>query len=43
MSDPDFYLKRKDADDLIERYERLGSEIEKLYAELVKFDDAAGA
>jgi ATP-binding cassette subfamily F protein 3 len=43
MNDPNFYLKRKDADDLIARYERLGREIEKLYADLVKFDEAASA
>ena len=43
MSDADFYLKRKDADELIARYERLGREIEKLYAELVKFDESASA
>ena len=43
MNDPNFYLARKDADDLIARYERLGREIEKLYAELVKFDEAASA
>ncbi|HEY6395505.1 MAG TPA: ABC-F family ATP-binding cassette domain-containing protein, partial [Candidatus Binataceae bacterium] len=41
MNDPNFYLKRKDADDLIARYERLGREIEKLYADLVKFEDPA--
>src|SRR5258708_894857 len=39
MNDPNFYLKRKDADDLIARYERLGREIEQLYADLVKFDE----
>jgi ATPase subunit of ABC transporter with duplicated ATPase domains len=43
MNVPDFYLTRKDADDLIARYERLGREIEKLYADLVKFDEAASA
>src|SRR5258708_17389306 len=43
MNDPNFYLTRKDADDLIARYERLGREIEKLYADLVKFDEAATA
>ena len=35
--------RAKDADDLIARYERLGREIEKLYADLVKFDEAASA
>ncbi len=43
MNDPNFYLARKDADELIARYERLGREIEKLYADLVKFDEAASA
>src|SRR5262249_17365542 len=43
MNDPNFYLARKDADDLIIRYERLGKEIEKLYGELVKFDDSPAA
>jgi len=41
MNDPNFYLARKDADDLIARYERLGREIEMLYADLVKFDAPA--
>ena len=41
MNDPEFYLKRKDADDLIARYEQLGRDVERLYAELVKFDDPA--
>ena len=43
MNDPNFYLNRKDADDLIARYERLGREIETLYADLVKFDTPAAA
>ena len=43
MNVPDFYLARKDADALIARYEQLGREIEKLYADLVKFDEAASA
>jgi hypothetical protein len=43
MNDPNFYLTRKDANDLIARYEQLGREIEKLYADLVKFDEAASA
>jgi len=43
MNDPNFYLARKDADALIARYERLGREIDKLYADLVKFDEAASA
>ena len=40
MNDPNFYLVRKDANQLIARYEALGREIDKLYAELVKFDTA---
>jgi ATP-binding cassette subfamily F protein 3 len=43
MNDPNFYLARKDADDLIARYELLGREIEKLYGDLVKFDEPASA
>ncbi len=43
MNDPNFYLARKDADDLIARYELLGREIETLYADLVKFDTPAAA
>jgi ATP-binding cassette subfamily F protein 3 len=43
MNDPNFYLARKDADDLIARYERLGCEIETLYADLVKFDAPSAA
>jgi ATP-binding cassette, subfamily F, member 3 len=35
MNDPNFYLARKDADDLIARYEDLAREIEQLYRELV--------
>ena len=35
MNDPNFYLARKDANELIARYERLGGEIERLYAELL--------
>jgi ATP-binding cassette subfamily F protein 3 len=41
MNDPNFYLQRKDAQELIARYERLGGEIDKLYAELSEFEDAA--
>jgi ATP-binding cassette subfamily F protein 3 len=40
MNDPDFYLKRKDANEMIARYDLLGREVEAMYAELVKFDDA---
>ena len=43
MSDPNFNLARKDADDLIARYEHLGREIETLYADLVKFESPAAA
>ncbi len=43
MSDADFYLKRKDADELIGRYEQLGREIERLYSELVKYEDQSSA
>jgi ATP-binding cassette subfamily F protein 3 len=43
MNDPNFYLARKDADDLIARYEQLGREIETLYADLVKFESPAAA
>ena len=39
MNRPDFYLARKDADELIARYESLGREVEKLYADLVKFEE----
>ena len=41
MNRPDFYLARKDADELIARYEKLGREAEKLYADLVKFEEPA--
>jgi ATP-binding cassette, subfamily F, member 3 len=41
MNDPQFYLTRKDADDLIARYERLGREIDQLYEELVSCEDGA--
>ncbi|MGC1679178.1 MAG: ABC-F family ATP-binding cassette domain-containing protein [Candidatus Binataceae bacterium] len=41
MNRPDFYLARKDANELIARYETLGREVEKLYADLVEFDGAA--
>ena len=43
MNDPNFYLQRKDADDLIARYQQLGREIERLYADLEKIEteDAA--
>jgi len=40
MSDPDFYLKRKDPNELIARYESLGREIEGLYEQLVSAESA---
>jgi ATP-binding cassette, subfamily F, member 3 len=40
MNDPDFYLKRTDADEMIARYDRLGKEIENLYADLVSSEGA---
>jgi ATP-binding cassette, subfamily F, member 3 len=39
MNDPNFYLARKDADQMIARYESLGRAIDQLYAALVKFDE----
>ena len=39
MSDPDFYLTRKDAKDMIARYELLGREVDKLYEDLVGLED----
>jgi ATP-binding cassette subfamily F protein 3 len=41
MNNPDFYLLRKDAKQMISRYEQLGREIEGLYGELV--DEAGSA
>ncbi len=38
MNDPNFYLARKDADRLIARYEQLGAETERLYAELLELE-----
>ncbi|HLX36448.1 MAG TPA: hypothetical protein VKR29_01560, partial [Candidatus Binataceae bacterium] len=38
MNDPNFYLQRKDADQLIARYRLLEREIERLYAELEKIE-----
>jgi ATP-binding cassette subfamily F protein 3 len=43
MNDPDFYLVRKDANELIARYELLGGEVERLYADLLKLDDSRAA
>jgi ATP-binding cassette, subfamily F, member 3 len=42
MNDPNFYLARKDANDLIARYERLGREIDVLYAQLVGSEGQSG-
>lgn len=39
MNDPNFYLARKDADEMIARYESLGRSIDQLYADLVRFDE----
>jgi ATP-binding cassette, subfamily F, member 3 len=41
MSDPNFYLARQDADQMISRYEQLGREIEAHYEQLVMFDEAS--
>ena len=41
MNDPNFYLQRKDANDMIARYDSLGREIERLYDDLVKLDGGA--
>jgi ATP-binding cassette subfamily F protein 3 len=41
MNDPNFYLKRSDANEVIGRYERLGREIERLYAELMNLERGA--
>jgi ATP-binding cassette, subfamily F, member 3 len=40
MNDPNFYLERKDANELIARYDSLGREIERLYTDLMKLDGA---
>jgi ATP-binding cassette subfamily F protein 3 len=39
MSDPNFYLARLDADQMISRYEQLGREIDGLYNQLVTFEE----
>jgi ATP-binding cassette subfamily F protein 3 len=39
MSDPNFYLARHDADQLISRYEQLGQEIDGLYQRLVSYEE----
>ena len=41
MNQPNFYLERKDANQMIARYEQLGREIEGLYEELVGVEEAS--
>jgi ATP-binding cassette subfamily F protein 3 len=41
MNDPNFYLQRTDAKELIAAYERLGGEIEQLYEKLMSLDGGA--
>jgi ATP-binding cassette, subfamily F, member 3 len=43
MNDPNFYLARKDAKEMITRYELLGREIDQLYADLVGIEDSNAA
>jgi ATP-binding cassette subfamily F protein 3 len=43
MNDPNFYLARKDANQLIARYDSLGREIEALYNDLMKLDGPQGS
>jgi len=43
MNDPDFYLSRKDADQMIARHERLGREVEQLYSDLLEVDESPAA
>jgi len=43
MSDPNFYVARADANDLIGRYQVLDREIEKLYGDLVGLDGESRA
>ena len=43
MNDANFYLARKDANEMIARYELLGREIDKLYEDLVGFEDSGAA
>jgi ATP-binding cassette subfamily F protein 3 len=40
MNDPNFYLIRRDANEMIARYDRLGREIERLYTQLVGTEDS---
>jgi ATP-binding cassette subfamily F protein 3 len=42
MNDANFYLVRRDADELIARYDALTSEIDALYGELVRFEEQDG-
>jgi len=43
MNDPNFYLARRDADQLIAKYERLGREVEELYVALEKYEGPPAA
>ncbi len=43
MNDPNFYLARKDANELIARYDALGRQIEALYNDLMKLDGPQGS
>jgi ATP-binding cassette subfamily F protein 3 len=43
MNDPDFYLVRTDANEMIGRYEALGREIEKLYNDLLSLENDSPA
>ena len=43
MNDPNFYIRRKDADELIGRYQQLGREVERLYADLEKLETETAA
>jgi ATP-binding cassette subfamily F protein 3 len=43
MNDPNFYLQRSDANELIAAYERLGREIETMYQELMHLDGTAAS
>ncbi len=43
MNDANFYLVRKDANEMIARYELLGREIDKLYEDLAQFEDSSAA
>jgi ATP-binding cassette subfamily F protein 3 len=43
MNNPNFYLERKDAKEMIARYELLGREIDRLYEDLVGIEDSNAA